>query len=81
MAWVQMFSEAAPASDLQAVYERVRARAGFIPNIAKVQSLRPRTMARGFDLYCQIMDDSTGISKRERVLIAIVVSKVNGCWY
>ena len=81
MAWVQMVPETAASSDLREVYERVRKRAGFIPNIAKVQSLRPRTMARGFDLYCQIMDDPTGISKRERALIATVVSKVNGCLY
>jgi alkylhydroperoxidase family enzyme len=52
-----------------------------VPNIAKVQSLRPKTMERGFDLYCQVMDDPTGIGRRERVLIATVVSKVNGCLY
>jgi hypothetical protein len=38
-------------------------------------------MSHGFNLYSQIMDDPTGISKRERVLIATVVSKVNGCLY
>jgi uncharacterized peroxidase-related enzyme len=81
MAWVQTVSEDAASSSLREVYERVRARAGFIPNIAKVQSLRPKAMAHGFDLYCRIMDDPTGISKRERVLIATVVSKVNGCLY
>jgi len=63
------------------MYQRVRERAGVVPNIAKVQSLRPKTMERGFDLYRQVMDDSTGISSRERVLIATVVSKVNGCLY
>ena len=31
--------------------------------------------------YCQIMDDPAGIGRRERVLIATVVSKVNGCLY
>jgi uncharacterized peroxidase-related enzyme len=81
MAWVQTISEAADSSDLREIYERVRARAGFVPNIAKLQSLRPKTMAHGFDLYCQIMDAPTGISRRERVLIATVVSKVNGCYY
>jgi alkylhydroperoxidase family enzyme len=59
--------------------QRVRERAGVLPNIAKVQSLRPKTMERGFDLYCQVMDDPTGIGRRERVLIATVVSNVNGC--
>jgi uncharacterized peroxidase-related enzyme len=81
VAWVQTVAEEAASGQLQAVYQRVRERAGFVPNIAKLQSLRPKTMAHGFDLYCQIMDDPTGISKRERVLIATVVSKVNGCFY
>jgi uncharacterized peroxidase-related enzyme len=81
MAWVQTVAEDVARDDLRDVYERVRARAGLVPNIAKVQSLRPKTMAHGFDLYCRLMDDPTGLSKRERVLIATVVSKVNGCWY
>jgi len=81
MSWVRTVSEDVASRDLREVYERARARAGLIPNIARLQSLRPKTMGCGFDLYCQIMDDPTGISKRERVLIATVVSKVNGCWY
>lgn len=81
MAWVQTIAVKSAADKLLEMYERVRKRAGVVSNIAKVQSLRPRTMERGFDLYCQIMDDPTGISKRERVLIATVVSKVNGCVY
>jgi len=81
MAWVQMVSDEAATGKLRELYQRVRARAGVVPNIAKLQSLRSKTMADGFDLYCQIMDDPTGISKRERVLIATVVSKVNGCLY
>jgi len=81
MAWVQTVAEEAASGELNEQYRRARERAGFVPQIAKVQSLRPATLQRGFDLYCQIMDDPTGISKRERVLIATVVSKVNGCLY
>jgi len=81
MAWVRTLPEEGASGKLQEMYQRVRERAGVVPNIAKVQSLRPTTTLRGFDLYCQIMDDPTGISKRERVLIATVVSKVNGCLY
>jgi uncharacterized peroxidase-related enzyme len=81
MAWVQTVSAEAATGNLRALYQRVRERAGVVPNIAKLQSLRPDTASRGFDLYCQVMDDPTGISKRERVLIATVVSKVNGCLY
>jgi uncharacterized peroxidase-related enzyme len=81
MAWVQMVAEEAASGKLQGTYQRIRERAGVVPNIAKLQSLRPKTLERGFDLYCQIMDDPTGISKRERVFIATVVSNVNGCLY
>jgi uncharacterized peroxidase-related enzyme len=81
MAWVQMVSEEAAAGKLRELYRRTRERAGVVPNIAKVQSLRPETASLGFDLYCRIMDAPGGISRRERVLVATVVSKVNGCLY
>ena len=81
MAWVQMVAEDAASGKLHDLYQRVRERSGLVPNIARVQSLRPATTAFGFGLYCQIMDDPTGLSRRERVLIATVVSKVNGCYY
>lgn len=81
MSWVPMIPEEKATGKLREVYELARQRAGKVPNIAKLQSLRPDTTERGFALYCQIMDDSTGLSKRERVLIATVVSKVNGCLY
>jgi alkylhydroperoxidase family enzyme len=81
MAWVQTVAVESASGKLKEMYQRVFERSGAVPNIAKLQSLRPKTMEPGFDLYCQIMDDPTGISKRERVLIATVVSKVNGCLY
>ena len=81
MSWVPTIPEERAVGELQEIYRRVRERAGKVPNLARLQGLRPATMARGFDLYCQIMDDPTGLSKRERVLIATVVSKVNGCLY
>lgn len=81
MPWVPTVPEDQATGPLADVYRKARERAGRLPNIAKLQSLRPETTARGFELYCRLMDDPTGISRRERVLIATVVSKVNGCLY
>ncbi len=81
MPWVPTVAEDQAGDPLADVYRKARERAGKVPNITKVQSLRPETTARGFDLYCQVMDAPTGLSRRERVLIATVVSKVNGCLY
>ena len=81
MPWVSTMPEEKATGHLADVYRKTRERAGKVPNITKLQSLRPETTGRGFDLYCQLMDAPTGISRRERVLIATVVSKVNGCLY
>ena len=81
MAWVSTIPEEQAEGPLREVYRKARERAGRVPNIAKVQSLRPDATGRGFDLYCTLMDSPTGLSRRERVLIATVVSKVNGCLY
>lgn len=81
MAWVKTISPDMSSGKLQEVYQKAEKRAGKVPNITLLQSLRPQTLDKGFELYCQIMDDPTGLSKRERVLIATVVSQVNGCIY
>lgn len=81
MAWVQTIAEEQATGDLAVVYSKARERAGVLPNIARLQSLRPGTLSRSFDLYCQLMDAAGGLSKRERVLIATVVSQINGCFY
>jgi uncharacterized peroxidase-related enzyme len=81
MSWVPTVSEDQATGPLADLYRKAHERSGKVPNITKLQSLRPETTARGFDLYCALMDAPTGISRRERVLIATVVSKVNGCLY
>jgi alkylhydroperoxidase family enzyme len=81
MPWVPTVPEDQAMGSLADLYRKAHERSGKVPNITKLQSLRPATTARGFDLYCELMDAPTGISRRERVLIATVVSKVNGCLY
>ena len=81
MAWVKTIEPEAATGQLKKIYEATGERAGYVPNIAKLQSLCPETMGLGFALYRQIMDAETGISRRQRVLIGTVVSKVNGCLY
>lgn len=81
MPWVLTVPEEQASGPLGEVYRRARERAWTVPNVTKVQSLRPETTGHGLDLYCQLMDAPTGLTRRERVLIATVVSKVNGCLY
>jgi uncharacterized peroxidase-related enzyme len=81
MAWVPTVAEDQATGEVAELYRKAHQRAGKVPNIARLQSLRPASAERGFDLYCQLMDAPTGLTRRERVLIATVVSQVNGCLY
>ncbi len=81
MAWVKTIEPDAAKDLLKDLYQAAQKRLGYVPNIAKVQSLRPETMRIGVSLYRQLMDAPTGISFRQRVFIATVVSKANGCYY
>jgi hypothetical protein len=56
MPWVSTVLEEKATGHLADVYRKSRERAGKVPNITKLQSLRPETTSRGFDLYCQLMD-------------------------
>jgi alkylhydroperoxidase family enzyme len=79
MAWIKTIAPEAATGKLKEIYEAASARAGYVPQMTRLQSLRPETMEIGFSLYRHLMDAPTGITRRQRVLIATVVSKVNGC--
>ena len=81
MAWIQMIDPVDATGKLKEIYDTAEARAGYVPQMTRLQSLRPETIGLGFALYRQLMDASTGITRRQRVLIATVVSKVNGCYW
>ena len=79
MAWVRMVEPEDAKDLLKEIYEGAEKRAGYLPKMTQIQSLRPETMNIGFSLYRQIMESPSGIGRRLRVLIATVVSKINGC--
>ena len=81
MAWVRIVQPEEATGVLKDIYQTAEDKAGYVPNVTKLQSLRPETMQIGLSLYRQVMDAPTGINLRQRVLIATVVSKINGCYY
>ncbi len=81
MAWVKTVRPEEATGVLDRVYRAAEKKAGYLPNLTKLQSLRPDTMEMGIRLYRQLMDSPGGIQSRQRVLIATVVSKINGCHY
>jgi len=66
---------------LREEYDAAVERAGKVFNIVKSMSLRPGVLKRSMELYKGIMHGPCGLSRRERELLATVVSRANECFY
>ena len=62
-------------------YDAAVGRAGKVFNIVKAMSLRPPVLKRSMELYKAIMFGPSALSRRERELLAVVVSRQNDCHY
>jgi hypothetical protein len=64
IAWIKTIAPEAAAGKLKEIYDAAAAPAGYMPQMTRLQSLRPETMEIGFALYRQLMDAPTGITRR-----------------
>ena len=76
-----MVEESQANEELLKVYKKIKNRRGKLSNIMMVQSLNPPAMQAHLDLYLSLMFGASGIKRDVREMIAIVVSKANGCDY
>jgi uncharacterized peroxidase-related enzyme len=67
--------------DIQALFEQMRAKPGFVPNVYRAYALRPQQLRGFIALYDSIMMEESGLSKAEREMIAVAVSSQNHCFY
>lgn len=77
-------NEVEPGSRLERLYRAcVEEETGEVDNVLKVHGLRPETLRAHLDLYKTAMHPrhGAGLSRRERELIAVAVSRANGCHY
>lgn len=83
MAHIEVIAPGEAGEELAAVYEEVEHSRGAVANILAIHSLLPETMETHMDLYkaIQFSNAKGGLSRRERELLAVVVSAVNGCAY
>lgn len=66
---------------LRAEYDAAIARAGKVFNVVKAMSLRPGVLRRSLQLYRAVMFGPSGLTRQERELLAVVVSRQNDCHY
>jgi uncharacterized peroxidase-related enzyme len=81
MAHLRLIDEDEATGLLKEEYDAAVGRAGKVFNIVKSMSLRPAVLRRSMALYTGIMFGPSGLSRRERELLATVVSRANECHY
>ncbi len=81
MAYIRTISESEATGELAGLYERAGNPDGTVDNVMKVHSLNPATLRTHFELYRQAMHEPSPLSRAEREMVAVVVSRLNGCHY
>jgi uncharacterized peroxidase-related enzyme len=81
IAWIEVVEEDESQGALADVYREVAGRRGKVANIMKVHSLNPAAMKAHMDLYLTLLFGSSKLPRATRELVAVVVSRTNGCDY
>jgi alkylhydroperoxidase family enzyme len=81
MAWIALKPIEEATGLLKAEYDAAIARAGRVWQIIKVKSLNPPAMKLSTALYGALMHGPSPLSRAQREMIAVVVSRANDCHY
>ncbi len=81
MAWINEIAEQDAEGELREVYDELLKSRGKLANILQVHSLNPGALKTHMDLYMHLMFAQSGLSRKEREAIAVVVSANNECGY
>ncbi|MBI2379481.1 MAG: peroxidase-related enzyme [Gammaproteobacteria bacterium] len=81
MSWIHEVDEQNASGELARIYADLKESRGKVANIMKVHSLNPGAMERHLDLYIHLLFGPGGLSRGEREMIAVVVSRSNRCDY
>lgn len=82
MAWIEMVDEDKAEGKLKEAYEKITGRGSSkVAHILKVHSLNPQVLEDHLNLYKTIMFAGSNISRKQREMVATVVSAINDCHY
>jgi alkylhydroperoxidase family enzyme len=81
VAWIKTIPLEQAKGALRREYEAAIQRAGRVWNIVKLMSLNPRTLRASMGVYLSAMHGPSPLTRAQREMLAVVVSKANGCHY
>lgn len=81
VAWIETIDPDDATGALARQYQDAIRRAGRVYNVVAVQGLNPPVMAASLGLYQAVMLGPSSLSRAEREMVAVVVSRANDCFY
>ena len=81
MAWIKLIDESQAQGKLARIYGTAIKRAGRVFNILKIQSNNPDALQASMQLYMAASLGESPLSRAQREMLAVVVSKANDCYY
>jgi alkylhydroperoxidase family enzyme len=82
MPWIRTIAPGEATGLLKRLYDEAVARAGKVFNVLRIQSLRPEVLEAGLGLYQELMFSlRSPLSRAQREMIAVAVSRANECHY
>ena len=81
MAYIPILEDDESPPELLEIYRKIYPRGGEKDNILRIHSLNPRSLQVHHDLYRHLLYGPSDLSRIEREMIGVVVSRVNSCHY
>lgn len=81
MPWIRTIDVAEATGRLAKSYAAAIQRAGRVFGIVRTMSLAPAVLDASMGLYGKIMYAPEGLSRRQREMLATIVSRANNCHY
>lgn len=81
MAWIRTIGVDEAKGALARSYRAAIERAGRVFGIVRTMSIAPPVLDASMELYRRIMYGAGGLSRGQRELLAVVVSRENDCHY
>ncbi len=81
MAWIEQVAYEDSRGLLRQIFDAAIARAGRIWKIVQIMSLRPKTLQASMQLYIELMQAPSDLTRVQREMLATVVSAELYCPY
>lgn len=79
--WIRVIEPPEATGRLKEIYDETQRKRGKLAEVHKIHSLNPESLRAHMDLYMTLMFGASPLPRRTRELVAVAVSRTNGCTY